>query len=119
MQFLKKTPMTFTLVSTDRKVDKGWKDFFTMIDRFLSGGYERGTGYFIDPSTVTINQFVESSESSYTVPVNVQDGVIVVYIFDGDSYISEYKILVQDNVIALPDITSGDYYITGTLLRQT
>lgn len=116
---IRKPPLGFALTNDKGNVSSGWIDWFRSIFRAIGGAYDFGTGYAADNKCVKINQIVVNSETTYTVPVEVKDGALIVISFDsGDVSIDESYEMVRNNVINLPATSPSYYVVTGVLMRS-
>ena len=113
-------PVTYPMINKDGTISKGWLDWVLEYDAVHKGSYDyKNVGYNVTPHKVDLNLQLAISNSSYTVPVPVQDGVVSVDNFsDSDAHLSGSQVMVRDSVISLPAATEGYYMISGTLIRR-
>ena len=115
---LKKAPVSYPMVKEDGTVNKGWLDYFLGNNKYLAGTYTFDTGIVITPKIVELNLQQDISNSTYIVPVDVNNGVVTVDNFASDNtFISSYRTMVVDNEVTLSGATEGYYMISGTLIR--
>ena len=114
-------PVTYPMIHKDTTIAKGWLDWVLAYDAVHKGSYDyKNVGYNVTPHQVELNLQLNISNSNYTVPVSVQNGVVSIDNFnDSDVLLTGSKFMVKDNVVALPTATEGYYVISGTLIRRT
>lgn len=113
-------PVNYPLVD-GTNIAKGWLDWVIAYDAVNKGSYElKNTGYNVTPHHVELNLRLSISNTSYTIPAEVQDGVVSIDIFnDSDIYVSGSKTMVVDSKVTLPTATEGYYMISGILIRRS
>lgn len=115
---INKAPVSQVMVTPEFKVAVGWLDWVNSINRELSGSYSNNESEVVDNHKVTINAQLDISKTSYTVSVDVYDGVVSVDNFDDSGHVATYKVMSNNNVITLPSITDGYYVVSGILIRS-